>query len=111
MDIRNLFGSTFSKSATSRLREFSSDSDTGEDSISESLPSKRSCVVPSSADISRKYNKNWEKDFPWLEYDSNFQGAFCKIYRKAGTRGHSSQGSEVCGSQSHYRIGKRQFKR
>ena len=27
----------------------------------------------------RKYNKKWEKDFPWLEYDENYQGAFCKF--------------------------------
>ena len=58
MDIRNFFGSTSSKSASPRLREFSSNTDTGEDSISESPPSKRSCVVPSSTTISRKYNKN-----------------------------------------------------
>ena len=30
----------------------------------------------------RKYNKKWEKDLPWLEYDENYQGAFCKICRK-----------------------------
>ena len=40
----------------------------------------------SSANISkssqRKYNKRWEKDFLWLEYDHNYEGAFCKICRR-----------------------------
>ena len=31
--------------------------------------------------------------FSMLEYDGNFQGAFCKICRKVETRGQSSQGS------------------
>ena len=24
----------------------------------------------------RKYNKKWDKTFPWLEFDENLQGAF-----------------------------------
>ena len=43
--------------------------------------------------VQRKYNKKWEKDFPWLEYDENYQGAFCKVCRKLGSQGHTSQGS------------------
>ena len=78
------------QSATSSLRE---ESESEEDSINEAPPSKRPCAVPSSAATSRKYNKKWAKDFPWLEYDGNFQGAFCKICRKVETRGQSSQGS------------------
>ena len=90
MDIHNFFGSSSSKSATSSLRE---GSESEEDSTNEAPPSKRPCAVPSSAATSRKYNKKWAKDFPWLEYDGNFQGAFCKICRKVETRGQSSQGS------------------
>ena len=90
IDIRNFFGSSSSKSATSSLRE---GSESEEDSRNEAPPSKRPCAVPSSAATSRKYNKKWEKDFPWLEYDGNFQGAFCKICRKVESRGQSSQGS------------------
>ena len=90
MDIRNFLGSSSSKSATSSLRE---GSESEEDSINEAPPSKRPCAVPSSAATSRKYNKKWAKDFPWLEYDGNFQGAFCKICRKVETRCQSSQGS------------------
>ena len=84
------FGSSSSKSATPRLREVISGSESEEDLTSEAPPSKRPCEVPSSAANSRKYKKKWETDFPWLEYDSNFQGAFCKICRKAA---QSSQGS------------------
>ena len=90
MDIRNFFGSSSSKSATSTLRE---GSESEEDSTNEAPPSKRPCAVPSSAATSRKYNKKWAKDFPWLEYDGSFQGAFCKICRKVKTRGQSSQRS------------------
>ena len=90
MDIHIFFGSSSSKSATSSLRE---GSESEENSRNEAPPSKRPCAVPSSAATSRKYNKKWAKDFPWLEYDGNFQGAFCKICRKVETRGQSSQGS------------------
>ena len=108
MDIRNFFGSSSSKSATSSLRE---GSESEEDSTNEAPPSKRPCAIPSSAATSRKYNKKWAKDFPWLEYDGNFQGAFCKICRKVETRVSLHKEVEVCGSQSLSRIGKRQFKR
>ena len=90
MDIRNFFDSSSSKSATSSLREGSESED---DSTNEAPPSKRPCAVPSSAATSQKYNMKWAKDFPWLEYDGNFQGAFCKICRKVETRGQSSQRS------------------
>ena len=30
------------------------------------------------------YNKKWEKEFTWLEYIDDHQGAFCKIYKKCG---------------------------
>ena len=62
---------------------------------SSSVPSSvgTSSSVPSSVGTSRNYNKKWEKNFPWLEYDGNFQGAFCTICRKDETRGRSSQGS------------------
>ena len=95
MDIHNFFGlSSSSKSATPSLREISSGSESEEDLTSEAPPSKRphTCTVPSPAATSQNYNNKWEKDFPWLEYDGNFQGAFCKICRKAEIRGQSSQG-------------------
>ena len=90
MDICNFFGSSSFKSATSSLRE---GPESEEDSTNKAPPSKRPCAVPSSAATSRKYNKKWEKGFPWLEYDGNCQGACCKICRKVETRGQSSQGN------------------
>ena len=30
----------------------------------------------------RHYLKRWEKEFNWLEYDEDMQGAFCKYCRK-----------------------------
>ena len=90
MNNHNFFDSSSSKSTTSNLRE---GSESEEDSTNETPPSKRPCAVPSSSATSRKYNKKWEKDFPWPEYDGNFQGAFYKVCRKVETRGQSSQGS------------------
>ena len=31
----------------------------------------------------RHYKKQWEREFPWLEYD-DLQGAFCKVCKKWG---------------------------
>ena len=33
---------------------------------------------------SRKYIKKWEKDFPWLEYDADCEGAFYKLCKTSG---------------------------
>ena len=30
----------------------------------------------------RHYKKQWEREFPWLEYDEDLQGAFCKVCKK-----------------------------
>jgi hypothetical protein len=32
----------------------------------------------------RKYSKNWEKEFNWLEYDEDSEGVFCKICKQVG---------------------------
>ena len=32
----------------------------------------------------RRYNKKWEQQFPWLEYDEHTQGAFCRECKKHG---------------------------
>ena len=68
-----------------------------EDSDAECLkpsPPKRHCgssTMPEkcrtksrSLSSKRTYNKKWEEDFPWLEYDEVYQGAFCKFCRKRG---------------------------
>ena len=33
----------------------------------------------------RHYKKQWEREFPWLEYDDDLQGAFCKVCKKGGS--------------------------
>ena len=38
-----------------------------------------------------KIQQKWEKDFPWLQYDENYQGAFCK--RMTETQSQTLQGS------------------
>ena len=32
----------------------------------------------------RRYNKMWDETFPWLVFDENLQGAFCKLCEKGG---------------------------
>ena len=33
---------------------------------------------------SRKYQKKWETDFPWVEYDADCGSAFCKTCKQFG---------------------------
>ena len=60
MDIRNFFGSSSSKSATSSLRE---GSESEEDSTNEAPPSKRPCAVPSSAEPLGNTTRSGQKIF------------------------------------------------
>ena len=32
----------------------------------------------------RRYNKKWEETIPWLEFDEDLQGAFCKLCKESG---------------------------
>lgn len=32
----------------------------------------------------RHFKKQWEREFHWLEYDEDLQGAFCKVCKKGG---------------------------
>lgn len=85
MDIREYFASSSSKTV-------GSESDSEEDSTGEDLQpnsSKKQCRRE-TASTSRKYNK---KEFPWLEFDENYQGAFCKICRNLETQCPTLQGS------------------
>ena len=91
MDTRGFFGTSSSKFAPTVS------SDSKEDSTSEALQpssSKKQCLRPTPS-ASRKHNKKWEKDFPWLQYDENYQGTFCKICRMpdSETQSQTSQGS------------------
>ena len=85
MDIRAYFGH-----GASQLE--SSSSDEHETNIHESgPPMKRVCadtvhhrLKSHPVSSSRKYNKKWEDNFPWLEFDEDCQGAFCKVCKKRG---------------------------
>ena len=98
MDLRRYFGpSTSKQSSTVSSSSNSSEEDSSSSDIEslEPAPLKKHCssVVNYRARSKyraksgrRKYNKKWEKDFPWLEYDENHQGAFCQICRKREPR-------------------------
>lgn len=103
MDLRQYFSPSTSKqscvSTTSSSSNSEDDEQLSSDGVSLEPPLQKR--PPSAANYrakskyraksgkKRKYNKRWEKDFAWLEYDENYQGAFCKICRKRDQ--HSSQ--------------------
>ena len=49
-----------------------------------SEPSKKQLKYRTATVSSRKYQKRWEKDFTWLEYDADCEGAFCKVCKTSG---------------------------
>ena len=92
MDIRSYFSSS-SKPSTSVA---SSNSNSSSEEERDITPSKKPCISTSehskkqskyrttSTSSSRKYQKRWEKDFTWLEYDVDYEGAFCKLCKTYG---------------------------
>ena len=95
MDIRHYFSASTSKqSSTPAFSSSSSENDEPLSSDSQCLkppPTKRSLCSTSNYRAKskystksgqRKYSKKWEKEFLWLEYDENYQGAFCKTCQK-----------------------------
>jgi hypothetical protein len=47
--------------------------------------SKKHCSGESRAKVEvRCYQKKWEEEFPWVEFDKFSQGAFCKECKKLG---------------------------
>ena len=79
MDLRILFAAASSSKSTTVT------SDSEEDETLHPNSPKRQCIGPSaiaSSTTQCKYSKKWEKEFPWLEYDENYQGAFCKVCSK-----------------------------
>ena len=79
MDLHSYFGvASSSKSVSASV---GSSEDDSQNSYVESLephPPKKHCSAKSKeVSTQPKYNKKWEKDFLWLEYEHNYQGAFC----------------------------------
>ena len=96
MDIRSYFVS--SSEPSTKVSSSSSSSDSSSEEEIEAppikkpsshvtkpiLPKKRSKHRTASSSSSRKYQRRWEKDFPWLEYDADSDGAFCKHCKTSG---------------------------
>ena len=94
MDIR----SHFSSSSIPSISVAPSNSDSSNEEERGIPPSKRPCISTpdsehskkqskyrtTSTSSSRKYQKRWKKDFTWLEYDVDCDGAFCKLCKTYG---------------------------
>ena len=82
MDIRLYFRSASKSSVVSS----SSDSEDGNESeidVQPNPPKKHTSKPPSKSGSGiRRYNKNWEETFPWLEFDENLQGAFSNYAKR-----------------------------
>ena len=97
MDIRSYFGSSSKPSASvlSSSVNSSCDNCSSSEEEREVPPTKKPCVSKpelskkrskyhTTGTSSRKYQKRWEEDFTWLEYDADFDGAFCKLCKTYG---------------------------
>ena len=98
----NLRAYGFSSKSSVPSRSESSSSESG-DEIFEPSPPKRLCTITTSqpkqpsksrsvSDV-RRYNKKWEQQFPWLEYDEHTQGAFCRECKKYGNSSQRTGGA------------------
>ena len=86
MDIRSYFRSASKSSVVSS----SSDSEDGNESEIDVEPNPPKSIaqvlllnhLPSQDLESGDTTKKWEETFPWLEFDKNLQGAFCKLCKR-----------------------------
>ena len=102
MDLRRYFQSASSSSAkdsacasrssvpTASIESDHSDNELVEDTLDDLQP--RPAKKPCTSTTARKYRKEWEKDFLWLEYDEDTEGVFCKVCRQAGKSYQQSGG-------------------
>ena len=75
---------TASTASSSSSKDVESASDSSDSELDESgPPNKKTCREKSRLLKSkRKYSKNWEKDFHWLVYDEDIDGAFCNVCKQ-----------------------------
>ena len=101
MDIRSYFGSTSQASSDAKADSDSEDHGTDSsdpESSPSPPPSKKVCKSSKnkryhrSVSTKRKYSKSWEKDFSWLYYDEDSEGAFCTICKQSGISGLQCDG-------------------
>ena len=112
VDIRSFFASSTSTSTASTSNISSSEAESEEEiEVSPSkAPSSSKPVLPKkrskscSTSKTRKYLNIWEEDYPWLHYDADCEGAFCKICKASGKSLYCTVES---GQQSHLPTGKR----
>ena len=94
----------------------SSESSTEDEETLEPSPPKRQCTTSQPKQRSkfrsvpdvRRYNKKWEQQFPWPEYDEHTQGAFC---RECTNMESLFSELEVDGLQNLSLTGRRQLRR
>ena len=87
MDLR----SCFENSAKPSTKVLPSNSSSSEEESDVPL-AKRPCVTTSRPELRhqgtgnsrRKYQRRWEKEFNWLEYNADSEGAFCKHCKTSG---------------------------
>ena len=89
MDIRSYFGGRNSPSASSISREAESEVDSRNLEIN--TPKKSATKNPEKRNGKRDHDSvykskdcmNWD-DIPWLKYDEDYKGVFCKVCMKSG---------------------------
>ena len=101
---------TTSTASSSFYKDVESASDSSDSELDESgPPNKKTCREKSrSLKSKRNYPKNWEKDFHWLVYDEDIDGAFCKVCKQVTAQRNTL---EEFGFQSHLETGERQLER
>lgn len=100
MDLR-AYGFSSKSSVPTCSRSESTGSESGDEIFEPSSP-KRLCTIATSkpsqrsklSDV-RKYNKKWEQQFPWLEYDEHIQGVFCRECKKYGNSSQRTGGAWI----------------
>ena len=87
MDIRSYFSQ--SSTIAPKAVDINSSDDSEQETELDIPQAKKPCSSTreqhtSSTSTGRRYQKKWEKDFPWLQYDPDSDGAFCKLCRSYG---------------------------
>ena len=80
-DIRSFFGAGASVQATTNRND---ESDSSSSESDKEPPPKKQCPKAKKSTAKRRYCKSWEKDFTWLEYDEDNDGAFCQTCKESG---------------------------
>ena len=82
-DIRSFFGASTSSTTASSSLHRDTESHSSSDSDEPGPPTKKACREKfRSVTSKRKYSKTWEKQFSWLVYDEDIDGAFCRVCKQ-----------------------------